>query len=306
VVIVTIPEIEEGIAGAIAAAIFKKTLIFDVRDVIVEDYVKSVFPRPIREVVGLALNKFLMWSLNLSGSVITVTSTLKRFMRLDGVKVPIHVVPNGADKTLFHPPHISEKRKIKEDIGFDDDPIVLYSGAMDVKYYPMEVIYRAFSVVVGSIPEARLVLCGSSRNGINENLKLEKNVRYLGVLSPEDLAKVMRASDIGVISMDERKSTFCALTTKFFEYLASGLPVVAACPRGGELDTVIISNHVGYSVRSGDYLSMADKIVHLLTYPKEMQICSRNGTNLISEHFDRNKLSEQYERFIFSIVKRER
>jgi len=304
VVIVTIPELEEGIACAIACKKYKKNLIIDIRDLIVEDHVKfvySMFPKVLQKVIQQFLFRSFVCFVNSSSRVVTVTSTLKRILQSDGIKVPVDVVPNGADITLFRA--LSHKRKfiVKKEMGLEKNFVILYAGALDAEYYPMGVIFHAFEIVAQSIPNVKLILCGS---GDKEKLqKLGKNIQYLGLLRREEVAKIMQVSDIGVISMDDRKSTFCALTTKFFEYLGSGLPVVASCPRGGELDILISSKKVGYAVAPGDHESMADKILRLLNCDRERRIFAQNGMELVSTEFNRRKLAESYSKILFEIEK---
>jgi len=303
-IIVTIPEIEEGIACAIASKIHKKTSIFDVRDVIVEDYVNSLFPRPLRKIMGFILAKLLTWAINSSTCVVTVTQTLRKFLVLDGVQSPLYVVPNGADTTLFHPSEVNEKMQIKRSLGFDGNLNILYAGAMGLSYYPMDVIFNAFNLVARSIPNTQLVLCGPHNRRVDDKIrKLGKNVHFLGLLNQEDVARVMQASDIGVISMDERKSTFCALTTKFFEYIASGMPVIASCPTGGELDRLINTEQVGYSVASGDYKTMAEKIIQMLNDNGQRQIFAFNGIKLASTRFNRRTQAKSYYELLLKVKK---
>lgn len=301
-IIVTVPEFEEGIASAIASKIHKKRLIVDVRDVITEDHVQFVygkFPKIIQGMVNCLLSTSLIWLFNSSIAVVTVTSILKKYLRADGVQVPVHLVTNGADTTLFHPVSSDKKLRLKQGAGLDNRNVILYAGALGVEYYPLDTILLAFRIVDKAIPNARLILCGA---GDREMLqRIGGNVHYLGLLKQEEVARVMQSSDVGLISMDERKSTFCALTTKFFEYLGSGVPVVAACPRGGELDVLISSRQVGFSVASRDYKSMAERIIRLLSCDSEREILAQNGLTMISSEFNRRKLAEAYGEILSSL-----
>lgn len=304
VIVVTVPEFEEGIASAIACKICKKRLIVDVRDLIAEDHVQFVywrFPKAVQKIVHRLLSTSLIWLFNSSSVVVTVTSTLKKFLQSDGVRVPVRLVTNGADTTLFHPVSLDGKRVLKKEFGLENSSVILYAGALDVEYYPLDVILLAFRIVVRAIPNAKLILCGAGNEKTFQ--RMGNSIRYLGLLKREEVAKIMQASDVGLISMDERRSTFCALTTKFFEYLSSGLPVVAACPRGGELDRLISYRQVGFGVDSKDFKSMADCIIRLLSCESERQSLARNGIELVSLEFNRGRLAETYGEILSSIEK---
>jgi len=109
------------------------------------------------------------------------------------------------------------------------------------------------------------------------------------------MARVMQACDVGLITIDERPSTFVALTTKFFAYLASGMPVVLAVPKIGELDQLINSEQVGFSVASGDYETMGRRLVELLSNTNMRQVFAQNGAKLVAARFDRAKLAENFQ-----------
>lgn len=307
VVVVTVPEFEEGIAGAIVCRRHKKDFVIDIRDLIVEDHVRLVysrFPEIFQKIIRRFFSKSFLWLVNSSSRAVTVTSTLKRILRSNGVRVPIDLVPNGADTTLFHALNRKEKLTLKKEMSLESNFVVLYAGALDVEYYPMDVVYRAFKTLLEALPEAKLVLCGPGNKDKLENLG--ENIQYLGVLGRKEVARVMQACDMGVISMDNRESTFCALTTKLFEYLASGLPVVAACPQGGEMDILITSEKVGYAVPSGDHESMAGRMLELFTSKEEYQIFAKNGSKLVSTRFNRRSLAESYSEILSEIVRSKR
>jgi len=304
-IIATIPEFEEGIASAIVSRTFHRKLVVDVRDLIVEDHVESVysvFPRFIRHAIQFLYSNFFVSVTNSSSLVVTVTPTLKQYLMSTGVMAPIEVIPNGADTSVFRPASAKERIKIRNEFGFGDEPLILYAGAMGVSYYPMDVIFKAFQLVTHSIPSAKLVLCGSIDQSTAKNVeRFESKAKYVGLLNQEDMAKLMRACDVGVISMDNRKSTFCALTTKFFEYIASGMAIVAACPAGGELDKMITLKEVGYAVGSGDYRSMGNRIIELLNNEQERRILGRNGIKLVASTFDRKKLAVSYDERLLKV-----
>ena len=306
----TMPEIEEGIACAVASKIIRIPSIMEVRDLIVEDHVEAVYsmlPKWFRRWVQFLLQRTFLWVVNSSDRVVTVTSTLKECLLSEGANVPIDVIPNGADAEIFYPARPNEKLKSKEKIGFEDDLLIIYAGAMGVVYYPMDVIFRAIKIVTQSFPNARLILCGSLGKHMEAQVEnLGDNVEYFGQMDRESVADLMRTCDIGVITMDERRSTFCALTTKFFEYLSSGIPVVAACPKGGELDRLIREQQVGYSVCSGDHEAMAKSIVKLLQDRQKREFFAANGRDLITSEFTREKQAENYSEVLLTVERAER
>lgn len=299
IVVASVPEFEEGIGTAIASKRRVSRMVIDVGDLIVDDHVASVyrmFPKLFRRVIRFILRASFVRTVNSFDSAVTVTHTLRQAMMQEGIFVPIHVIENGADTSLFHSVDTQSKHQIRRELGLDGDPLMLYAGAMGVDYYPMEVIFRAMEIVMKSFPNARLILCGSWNQHVERQAsRLGDHAKYLGFLKLSDMARVMQACDIGLITMDERPSTFVALTTKFFEYLASGVPVVVAVPKRGELDQLISAEKVGFSVVSGDYEAMGRRLVELLSNANMRQVFAQNGVKLVAARFDRAKLAENFQ-----------
>lgn len=299
VVLASIPEFEEGVATALAAKGRGVRMVIDVGDLIVDDHVAGVyamFPELFQRIIRRVLRTLLVKAINSFDIAVTVTPTLRRALLEEGIHVPISVITNGADTNLFRPVSLEAKLQIRKELRLDGDFLILYAGAMGVEYYPMEVIFDAFKIVLKSFPNAKLILCGSWNKHMEQlSAHLETHIRYLGFLKLQEMARVMQGCDLGVITMDERPSTFVALGTKFFEYISTGLPVVAACPKEGELDQLITSQRVGYAVGSWDYKSMAEKIVQILRNKSERQVLERNGIELVTTRFDRTKLAETFQ-----------
>jgi glycosyltransferase involved in cell wall biosynthesis len=298
IVIASVPEFEEGIGTAIASKGKVSRMVIDVGDLIVDDHVAAVyniFPKFFRRVISFILRTSFIRTINSFDSAVTVTHTLRQAMMKEGIFIPIHVIENGADTSLFHPVDNQTKHKIRKELGLDGDPLMLYAGAMGVDYYPMEVIFKAMKIVIKSFPNARLILCGSWNQQVERQAsRLGAQAKYLGFLKLSDMARVMQTCDVGLITMDDRPSTFVALTTKFFEYLASGVPVVVAVPKGGELDTLIGAEQVGFSVVSGDYETMGKRLIELLDNANKRRVFAQNGVKLVAARFDRAKLAENF------------
>jgi glycosyltransferase involved in cell wall biosynthesis len=309
VVVASIPEFEEGLATAIASRRKTARMVIDVGDLIVDDHVAAVyrmFPGSVRTVIRLILRTLLVKAINTFDCAVTVTPTLRQAMIEEGICIPIHVITNGADTSLFQRASAQMKIKLRKELDLDGRFLILYAGAMGVDYYPMEVIFDAFEIVTKNLPDARLILCGSWNKRMDELMaKFGKYVKYLGFLKLSDMARVMQACDVGLVTMDERPSTKVALTTKFFEYMASGLPVVASVPTGGELDRLIAAELVGYSVAPLDYRSMADRLIQLLRNDAERQVLADNGFKLVTTKFDRAKLAKDFQNTLLNPETRE-
>jgi glycosyltransferase involved in cell wall biosynthesis len=81
---------------------------------------------------------------------------------------------------------------------------------------------------------------------------------------------------------------------KFFDYIASGLPVLNNYP--GWLAGMIDSHRCGIVVPPDDPRAFADAVVWLRDHPEELPAMGRRARNLAETEFSRDVLGEQFVR----------
>ena len=75
-------------------------------------------------------------------------------------------------------------------------------------------------------PGAKLIVAGPVADGLDPMDK--PSVEYLGVIDRQQVADLLGRARCGVVLLRDLPNTRDAMPTKFFEYLASGLPVVVS------------------------------------------------------------------------------
>jgi glycosyltransferase involved in cell wall biosynthesis len=143
---------------------------------------------------------------------------------------------------------------------------ILYVGVMR-RVKGVDVLLRAMRQLINRQPEARLILVGGGfynsysleekwLKELAQELGLSRNVEFVGLKSPVEVAKYMRESTMLVLP--SRRETF---GTVLVESLASGTPVVATrC--GGPAE--ILNEKVGLLVDPDDVNSMAEAMASIL------------------------------------------
>ena len=161
-------------------------------------------------------------------------------------------LPNWADPTIFHPTAVDsgEERRaaLRAELGVGPDAcVLLFAARLEGQKDPL-LLARAVAALRAEGPELHLVVAGDG--ALAERMRAEltaagafEATRFLGIVSRERLADLMRASDALVIT-----SAFETGPTVGLEALATGLPV--ATTDVGEVAGLVARHGSGAVARS--------------------------------------------------------
>lgn len=163
----------------------------------------------------------------------------------------IHFIPNWADPTVFRPMAPAEQLGLRATVAREleapelpatDAPLLLYAGRLEGQKDP-RLLARAFIEIRAAHPGALLVVAGQgSLRPQVERVLAEAGAlqaaRFVGTIEPQQLARMMHASDAMLIT-----SAFETGPTVGLEALACGLPVVTTAV--GEVARVVRSQRAG-------------------------------------------------------------
>jgi glycosyltransferase involved in cell wall biosynthesis len=169
--------------------------------------------------------------------------------RLDPLKIT--AVHNGFDPDDF--PDIERRRKKPG----DDAPIVLiHSGSLYGEGLP-EGFLHGVARLRETRPQLfrRLVLrfIGVMDDGITERIGavLGESARFDGYLDHKNAVEAVRRADIALLAAPHRENASLVVHGKLFEYLASGIPILASIP-GGEAADIIERTGTGVVITERD------------------------------------------------------
>jgi glycosyltransferase involved in cell wall biosynthesis len=297
IAIVSLPNGDSGIGFFIACLVLKIKVIVDCRDEWEDQLIGASaasisreFFRLIRRVSSLLYARAQL----VTATTIPIARALaKRQVR------NIALVPNGADCSVFRP----LDRKPNKDF-FE----IIYSGGIGF-YYRLEVVIEALRTLVDrGLSEIRLLIVG--RGAIESVLRcayqlgVRDEVAYLGNMSnSRELAKIIAEADVGIVPYDDNPLWKNTLPAKFFEYCACGLPVIATAYKDSILARLIHENEIGLTVNPMDVDGLADAI-QMMSGDKEFRVhAGKRARILIEQHFNREKISEEFLNAVCKIVK---
>lgn len=245
-----------------------------------------------------SLLRYCSWYYNRCAYVSAPSNSLLEEMEIYGLNRPHRAISNPLDLKRFSPVSgKTEKESLKNTFSFSNHT-VLYTGRL-AKEKHVDVVIKAVSFVKSRIPDVSLVLTGRGAAEhrlriLTAELKLERNVKFLGFVDDETYPLIYKASDLFVIM-----STAESQSLSLMQAMASGLPVIGAKARA--LPEYINENN-GFLIEPGDYSLLAEKIITLLKDNELSQKLARGGVNF-AQNFKVEIIAQQWEELYAEVSK---
>ncbi len=257
-----------GAAGRTLAAHHRAPLVLDCFDLWPELFVNAA-PRALRPLVNVAvqpLRSMRRKNLHAASLVIAVAEAYREALVRKGARNAI-TIPIGVDPTALRAPRTPHERLT-----------LVYAGSLG-EHYDLATLVEAVRGL-----EADLVIAG--QGPAEERLRriAPPNVRFAGVLGPDELKRLYASADIGLAPYVA--ASIVALPTKLFDYLGAGLPVITS------LDIDLYGAGTRYA--PGNAASLRDAIARVAMNRDAMA----NAATKAAEQFDARVL---YERFADAI-----
>ncbi len=135
-------------------------------------------------------------------------------------------------------------------------------------------------------------------DNLRERLGLQDNVSLVGGVKHEEIYNIVPRCHIGVAILHPKPNYIESLPTKLFEYMATGLPVIASnFPLWKE---IVEGNNYGLTVNPLDPEDIARAIEYLIEHPEEARKMGQNGKRAVMEKYnwetESQKLLDLYEK----------
>jgi glycosyltransferase involved in cell wall biosynthesis len=258
VVYASSPHLLAGLAGAIIAAVLRRPLVLEVRDMwpkVLVDMGQLTESSPIFKVLSRIESSLY----RRADRIVVLAAGVRRSLIEVGVAAQkIELIPNAADPESFETDLSRERARKRYGFG---KPTFVYTGA----HGPANGLDLLLDAAAGVGDGADVVLVG---DGVSRPALIERargmglaNVRFLDPIPKTEIPDLLRAADVGVHCLaDVPLFHYGVSPNKVFDYMAAGKPVLTNTP--GDVAALIEGAKAGVAVQPGN---LADGIRQMLS-----------------------------------------
>ena len=151
--------------------------------------------------------------------------------------------------------------------------------------------------------DAELVITGTgvAAKEVAAEVRTDR-VSMRGVVSDERLEHELRAAQIGLVTQAYDGTEF-NLPSKVMNYMAYGLPVLAAVNPAGEVARIVTEGEAGWIVNSSRPDELARAIEGLLASPEEISSRARRAREYAERHFSAGSFGARFDELLRGSVR---
>jgi glycosyltransferase involved in cell wall biosynthesis len=234
------------------------------------------------------------WALSRADAVLAVSTPLRDYaISLGAEPDRVHVVPNGVDAELFKPDE--PDLEVRKRWGLDDDPVLGFVGGLR-PWHGVEVLPALLDRLVSRYPGLRLVIVGDGplRGELEHELRerrLARSAVLTGSLPHEEVPALIHQFDVALAPYSRPDHDFYFSPLKLFEYMACGVPVVAAAL--GQIEEVVRDGETGLLYPPGQQDALLAACERLLSDPDLRRRLGMGAAKEIHNHYTWDRNSER-------------
>lgn len=241
-------------------------------------------------------------STDFAHNLITVSPAVKdTYINRGILSEKINLILNVPNKRIF----CKDQNNIERPDSLKNKFILIQASAI-FRERDLETVIKAINILKEDIPNIFLLLFGEAlpgdedyelilKNLVND-LNLENNIHFGKWIPPEDVAKFISISDVGLLSNLSNYSTELALSNRLFEYIALEKPMVIS--RTKAIFEFIGENSAMYFEPENEK-DLAMCILELYKNPNKSEKMIDNAKEIYSKYdweIMKNNLFKLYER----------
>ncbi len=273
----------------------KRKFVFEVRD---------LWPE-LPKALGMK-NPFLLWGMGVleklsyrkaDGCIGLSPGICEGIKRIVPDK-PVEMVPNGCDLEIFRP---GRREDLQLKGVLPTDTVAVFTGAHGIANGLEAVLDMASVLKQRGRNDIKIAFIGDGRvkpdlvkRAGEEGLD---NCLFFDPVPKTVLNKIVSSADIGLMVLKNVPAFYYGTSpNKFFDYIASGLPVVNNYP--GWLADMIGENDCGLVVPPDNATAFADALIYLADHPADRRTLGANSRLLAVKQFSRKQLADRFVDFL--------
>jgi len=214
----------------------------------------------------------------------------------------ISLVPNGCDLKIFG----QESSSWRPDGVSSDDLMAVFTGTHGMANGLDAVLDAAKELNIRGEDRIKIVLIGQGKfkAQLQARAKAEQldNVIFHDSVNKCRLSGLLASADIGLQILANIPAFYYGTSpNKFFDYIASGLPVLNNYP--GWLAGMIKVNHCGFSIPPKNAKAFADALQSAANNKQQLIQMGINARVLAENEFDRKKLAVKWVSWVTGVSK---
>lgn len=272
-----------GEAGRVIAKKRKVPFVFEIQDVWPDAiYGLGIIRNPVLKYL---LDYFARRIYRQADVLIALSKgMIPQINRLGNFSSKIFVSPNGTDTLLFQPGYRDTGKNIE----------FIYAGAVGLANGLDQLIGAIRILKTREIHGIHFTIIGNgNRYAPIRKLAdgLEDWISWIPEMPKAQLPSFFNHASVGIVCFAPVKELESNSANKFFDYLASGLPVLLNY--GGWQAEVLRMHHCGMAAKPGDVADFADKIIEMASDPGKLKLMGQNARLLAVAEYDRGRLAQE-------------
>jgi len=210
----------------------------------------------------------------------------------------ITMIPNSCDLDIFTP---GNRQELALEGIEPNDLVAVFTGAHGIANGLDAVLSAAAQLIKRERTDIKLLFIGDGKlkPALMQRAKDEHltNCLFLDPMPKRQLNKLIGCVDVGLMILANVPAFYYGTSpNKFFDYIASGLPVLNNYP--GWLADIIKTNGCGLAVQPDDPEAFANALIELADSPERCKQMGINSRTLAEREFSRDHLGEQFVDFL--------
>jgi len=300
VVFATTTPLTAGVPGIVARWLRRKPFVFEVRDLWPE---LPVAMGIVKNPLIIKAMSVLEWaSYRSANRCVGLSPGIKEgIMRRGVAESKVSLIPNSCDLDVFDVP--AEPFEWPEAVK-PGDFVAIFTGTHGIANGLHAVLDTAAVLKKRGRDDIKFVFIGDGREkpGLIERAQAEglANCVFMNPVPKLKLVHALHAADAGLMILKNVPAFYYGTSpNKFFDYLASSMPIVNNYP--GWLADMIKENKCGVVVPPENPSAMAEALIELADNRDCLEAMGANARRL-ADQFDRSKLAVDFEKALVEAV----